>query len=48
MGLLWAKEKDQKVSIPGCHCNSLIANEIGADSGAIYPNGEDGRYELKA
>jgi arylsulfatase A-like enzyme len=27
--------------------NSLIANEIGVDSGAIYSKGEDGRYELK-
>ena len=28
--------------------NTLIANEIGADNGAIYPQGEDGRYELRA
>lgn len=27
--------------------NSLIANEIGADNGAMYPDGADGRYELK-
>ena len=27
--------------------NTLIATEIGADTGAMYPNGEDGRYELK-
>lgn len=27
--------------------NSLITNEIGADSGALYPEGGDGRYELK-
>jgi len=27
--------------------NSLITSEIGADTGAIYPQGGDGRYELK-